>query len=189
MSDGEVKEEIIEEENIEESGEGSSMSTRIKILGFVAIVVVIECVAAYMMLPDASNVDLMAQNVMESIVTQNPDIDPTTFTPANDQAEVYIGQFTVTSFQSVTNTTIRIDFNLYGMVGKEKVTEFEELVEKNNHRIRDQIIVTVRSADIEMLNNPILREVKQQIKTKVNQILGQPLLSGVIVSEFSMIEQ
>lgn len=189
MPDSEVKDEIIDEEIHDESGKGSSMSTRIKILGFVAIVVVIECVAAYMMLPDASNVDLMAQNVMESMVKQNPDIDPTTFTPANDQAEVYIGQFTVTSFQSVTNTTIRIDFNLYGMVPKDKVSEFEDLLEKNNHRIRDQIIVTVRSADIEMLNNPILREIKQQIKNKVNQILAAPLLSGVIVSEFSMIEQ
>ncbi len=42
--------------------------------------------------------------------------------------EVFLGEFHVSVFQPLSNTTVRIDFKLYGTVLAEKQTVYDELV-------------------------------------------------------------
>ena len=106
-----------------------------------------------------------------------------------EQAEVDLGEFSVSAFQPVTNTTVRIDFLLYGTINADEKADFDEAWKDSTHRVRDQVIVTVRSCELEDLTDAGLGLIKRRILEKTNRTLGQPLLKSIVFSDFSFIEQ
>ena len=170
----------------------SSILAKIKIVLFVVIVIAVECAAAYLYLPSTSETAAMAGAALGSGPQRDPllgtDEEQEEAVPV-DQVEVDLGEFSVSSFQPVSSTTLRIDFHLWGTIGSEDEKEFLMLMEDNLHRFREQVIVTVRSADITDLTDAGLGLVKRKILEKTNRTLGKPLLRAVIFSDFSFIEQ
>jgi flagellar basal body-associated protein FliL len=106
-----------------------------------------------------------------------------------DLSEVDLEQFAVTAHQPTSSTTMRIEFHLFGMVPTINKEEFDRLLKANQHRFREQVLVTLRSAEAPDLSDPGLGLIKRQILAKTNALLGKPLLQAVIVSDFSYIEQ
>jgi flagellar FliL protein len=62
-------------------------------------------------------------------------------------------------------------------------------MEENKHRFREQVLVTVRGAELTDLTDAGLGLMKRRILDKTNRILGKPLLRSVIFSDFAFIEQ
>ena len=171
----------------------SSMPARLKVLLFVAAVIVVECLLAYLFLPNAEKSAAMASAAMEP-GSQPKLVDKNTASEDDekdmiDQIEIDLGEFSVTSYQPVSATTLRIDFHLYGTIGIEDESKFLTLMDENLHRFREQIIVIIRSAEITDLTDAGLGLIKRQILEKTNRTLGKPLLRTIIFSEFSFIEQ
>jgi flagellar basal body-associated protein FliL len=106
-----------------------------------------------------------------------------------EEIEVVLGEFSVTTFQPATSTTMRIEFNLYGTVDVKNQKEFLAALEENQHRFRDQVLVIVRSAEITDLTDAGLGLVKRKIMEKTNRMIGKPYLRSIIFSDFSFIEQ
>ena len=107
----------------------------------------------------------------------------------SDSSEVDLGNFTVSGFQPASNSTLFITFRLYGTVRHKYAGEFNQRLEENQHRIRDNIIVIIRSAEITDLTDAGLGLIKRRILETTNKTLGKPLLQEVVFSEFSFIEQ
>ena len=103
--------------------------------------------------------------------------------------EVDLGQFTVTSHQPAASTTMRIDFHLYGIIAGKNKEEFEKALKEVHQRFREQVLVTVRSAEGTDLADPGLGLIKRQILEKSNALLGKAMLRAVIISDFSYMEQ
>ena len=103
--------------------------------------------------------------------------------------EVDLGKFTVSGFQPASNSTLFITFHLYGTVRHKYAEEFNQRLEESQHRIRDNIIVIIRSAEITDLTDAGLGLIKRRILETTNKTLGKPLLQEVVFSEFSFIEQ
>ena len=130
--------------------------------------------------------------------------------------EVSLGKFSLTSFDPNSNTTLLIDFQLYATVpvehkeGAEAAgggghghgapkgppsdepdpnTKFGKLYKKNKHRVRDQVIKIIRTAEMADLTDPGLALIKRQILAKTNALLGDPLIKEVVFSDFAVIEQ
>jgi flagellar basal body-associated protein FliL len=103
--------------------------------------------------------------------------------------EVDLTTFNVTASNPTANVAWRVDFQLFGLVHEDEEAEFTERYEKNKNRIRDQVCAIVRSADVHDLSDPSLGLIKRKISTKVNEILGRPLVRRVVFSEFSFYEQ
>ena len=66
---------------------------------------------------------------------------------ADAPVEVDLGQFTVTTHQPAASMTMRIDFHLNGIVAAKDKDEFEKLKKAIEFRFREQVLVTVRSAE------------------------------------------
>jgi len=170
---------------------GSSILPKLYVGLFVVGVVAVECAVAYLYVPSASETAALVG------VAAAADLDSgaasETEDPGNnvleDQVEVDLGQFTVTTQQPISNTTVRIDFHLYGTVAAEDQTAFDEIWMENTHRFRDQVIVTVRGCETTELTDAGLGLIKRKILEKINRIFGKPLLQAVIFSDFSFIEQ
>lgn len=170
---------------------GSSILPKLYVGLFLVGTVAVECAVAYLYIPNAAETAAMIG------VDAAADLDSGSLSETGDQAdailedqvEVDLGQFTVTAYQPVSNTTVRIDFHLYGTVGVEDQTTFEEAWLENTHRLRDQVIVTVRGCETTELTDAGLGLIKRKILEKTNRTLGKPLLQAVIFSDFSFIEQ
>jgi len=175
-------------EGISPGGIETSILAKSKIPLFVVAIVVVECLIAYLWLPSASETAAMAGATFGAEDPSSQD-DQENEEDLIDRVEVDLGEFSVTAFQPVSNTTLRIDFHLYGMVATDDAEDFDLLLEDNQHRFREQVIVTVRSADITDLTDAGLGLIKRKILEKTNEALGKHLLRGVIFSDFSFLEQ
>jgi hypothetical protein len=105
------------------------------------------------------------------------------------EVEVELGKFNLMVHEPASNITLRISFHLVGTVEDGDSDEVSHLLEKNQHRLRDQIIFEIRNAQMSDLTDPGLGLIKRRILAKSNDLLGQPLLQNVVFSEFSFIEQ
>ncbi|OHB67124.1 MAG: hypothetical protein A2V70_11900 [Planctomycetes bacterium RBG_13_63_9] len=171
----------------------SPILAKIKILLFVVAVVGGECLVAYLCVPSESQTAAMAGAVLGGNVPSEPppaeEPAPEEEEEAADQVEVDLEEYDVTSFQPASNTTLRISFHLWGTVALKDEDRLYELLQGNKNRLREQILVTIRSADVTDLTEPGLGLVKRRILEKANQTLGEPLLRTIIFSDFSSIEQ
>ena len=165
--------------------------SKLYLVFFVVAVVAGECALAYLYIPGASQTAAMAGGpAVSDPETDSPSETGDETGPASeDQVEVDLGQFSVTAFQPISNTTLRIDFHLYGTVAPEDKTAFEGQWQANTHRFRDQVIVTIRGCELTELTDAGLGLIKRKILEKTNRTLGKPLLQAVIFSDFSFIEQ
>ncbi len=173
-------------------GGQSPLLGKLILLAVLASIVVGECIAASFFLPGAEETAALAGMEMNPVSTEtNGVMDELSEMDADvqNQTEVDLGQFTVTAFQPLSNTTMRIDFQLYGTVKQDDEEKFLAAWGKNQHRLRDQVIVTVRSSELGDLTDAGLGLIKRRILEKTNATLGKPYLRSVIFSDFSFIEQ
>ncbi len=160
-----------------------------KILFFVLLVVVVECGIAYWYLPRTVETAALAGSAIETKVENKTASKQESEKDQNSQIEVDLGEFNVTAYQPVSNTTLRIDFHLYGTVTAADQKLFMTRLEENLHRFREQVIETIRAAEITDLTDAGLGLVKRKIMDKTNRMLGKQLLQAIIFSDFSFIEQ
>jgi len=178
----------------QEKPAGRSLLGKLLIGVFLVGVVVAECWTVYLFLPGEVETAALA-GIPSSVDKNTPQnlIPPTTESTAPElavpQMEVDLGEFTITSYQPISNTTLRIDFHLYGTVATEDQKAFQEAIQTNIHRFRDQVIVIVRSAELTDLTDAGLGLIKRKILEKTNALLGKRYLKAVIFSDFSFIEQ
>jgi flagellar FliL protein len=186
------------------------MLPKIIVLGFIAAVIGAECLFACMYLSLASakaeaagQADARAapQESAPAALVQPGEADSAgqDAVPAHDELkpqqhaalekEVDLGEFSITVLHAASNTTLMVDFHLFGTVRVEDEADFLQRYERSKQRIREQVLVTIRAAELADLADPGLGLIRRQILEKSNRLLGKPLLLGVIFSDFVLIEQ
>jgi flagellar FliL protein len=173
------------------SSGGRRLSRFIKPAVIIGVIVVIECVAAAMLLPTAEDTEDLGKNLAAARVhgTDAAAEDGQEAVDRLDLREVKMGAYHVAVFQPASNSTLRIDVELYGIVLADDHAVFEALFPQHEHRLSEQVHGTFRAAEITDLTDAGLGLIKRQILEKSNRTLGKPLLKDVVFSKFSFIEQ
>ena len=186
-----------------------SVSGKIKIAGAILAVVLIEWLVAYFYLPRAAapnqSADAESAEVAEAETSPEAPAKPAAAEHGahgadhgkaakevvhhGEQEEVDLGEFTVTAYQPVSNSTLFINFHLYGSILHKHSEEFSHRVTDSKFRIRDNVIVIIRSAEMADLTDAGLGLIKRRILETTNKTLGKPLLQAVMFSDFSFVEQ
>ena len=173
-----------------EASAKSPMVTVAKIGAFVVVILTVEALIAFLFIPSAGDVSAMAEAQYGS---SDADDDPVAQL-ADDQSdevtvEVDLEDYSVTAYQPLSNTTLRIDFHLYGTVPESQKAEFMSAFDDNKQRIREQVIVTIRSSEITDLTDAGLGLIKRKLHDKINRTIGKSHIKTIIVSDFSFVEQ
>ncbi len=162
---------------------------KILVLGLVVVVVAVDCVVAYLCIPAASDSASAAGNAAKPPADHKKgEAEPAGEGEAPANVEVDLKEYSVTIYQPASNSTLRIDFHLHGIVAAEKKKEFESLFELNQNRFREQVVMVVRSAEMADLTDPSLGLIKRTILEKARQIFGKPLLQEVVIPDYSSLE-
>jgi Flagellar basal body-associated protein FliL len=183
---------------------------KVKTGAIVVLIIGIECVMAYRYLPGGDSA-AKAEGKKEAAAHLSEKSDKET---AADQREVDLGKFSLTAFETTSNTTLLIEFHLFGAivadhsemetkggapheghgskagdVADDDNTLFGKLFKQHRNRFRDQVIVIIRNAQMSDLTDPGLTLIKSQILARTNSLLGEPLLKEVLFSDFAAVQQ
>jgi len=166
------------------------MAKTIIVAVLVAVVILTEGMFAYLLIPGRTDLEKWsaAKAAKEAHSGEESHGHEKNHQHAHEH-EVDLGKYNVIVHQPTANLTLRVSFHLIGTVSEEEHTEFEHLLEKNQHRLRDQAIFEIRNCQIEDLTDPGLALLKRRILAKSNDLLGKPLLRSVVFSDFSFVEQ
>ncbi len=175
---------------------GKGLFRIVKAIAFISVIVVVQVVVASMLAPSAKDTEKLARELVAASSgksaaehEENPKAAPAEATNEQELHEVELGTYNVTRFNPGTNTTLAVDFEVYGTVLAEDAPEFEKRFEKSKNRIREQITMTMHGAEATDLTDAGLGLIKRQILEKTNRAMGQPLLKEVLFSKFNFVER
>ncbi len=166
-----------------------SILGKLLVLVLVLVVVAVECVVAYLCIPTASNATAAASNGAKPPADHKKgEAEAAGENEGPTNVEVDLKEYSVTIYQPASNSTLRIDFHLTGIVASDKKAKFDHLFELNQARFREQVMVTVRSTELADLTDPSLGLIKRTILDKAKKIFGEPLLQELVISDYSSME-
>jgi flagellar basal body-associated protein FliL len=84
---------------------------------------------------------------------------------------------------------LNVDFVVYGVVLEEDEEQFLEEFMNNQSRIKEQIVLTMHSAETNDLSSAGLGLIKRRILEKTNRILGRPLLHEIVFTKINFVER
>lgn len=167
---------------------GGGMLGKILIAGFMGVVILTECLLAYFWIPSAEQVAVLAEERMTKKLHELNE-EPDAILDGKKSKEFDLGDYSLTSHQPSTNSSLRIDFKLAGTVLEEDEEKLKTLFETNKNRFRDQVIFEIRNSEVDDLMDPGLGLIKRRILEKSNRLFREALLKEVLVTDFSLIEQ
>lgn len=188
MSDKTAKTEAPKEGAPAKSG---GLMGKLMIAGFMAGVVVVECLLAYLFIPSAEQVAAMAEHNIQKKLPEGlkSETEHAESDDAKPVVELELGEYSITVTQPNSPTALRVDFQLVGTVKEEDQAEAKSLFDRNVHRFRDMVLSEIRNLESTDLADPGLTLIKRRILEKSNALFGKSALKGVVFSQFSYIEQ
>jgi flagellar basal body-associated protein FliL len=172
------------------------MAKTIIVAVLVAVVILTEGLFAYLLIPSRSDLEkwsaekaAKAAHSGEDGHDGHDDGGHGHKSEHGHEHEVDLGKYNVIVHHPTSTVTLRVNFHLIGTVNEKEHHEFEEMLAKNQHRLRDQAIFEIRNCQVEDLTDPGLALLKRRILAKSNDLLGKPLLRSVVFSDFSFVEQ
>ncbi|MBL8828297.1 MAG: hypothetical protein JNM18_15050 [Planctomycetaceae bacterium] len=169
-----------------------SLMAKLKIPLLILGIVVVEFVVVYLFFPSsqppAPQPEKEAAKELPPEPVKEPEEEPVADASKADK-EVDLGEFSVSAHQAASNVTYRVDFHLYGTIPADKDEEYTKLMETKGKRVREQVLVTVRSSELADLTDAGLGLIKRRILATTNKILGKPLMQSVVFTDFRFNEQ
>lgn len=177
------------------AGRGPGLFGLLKAVACIAIIVLVEILTATMVFPSGGETEELARRIV-SAGAHGMDGDAANLGDssaggklAEDTREVELGNFSVTRYNPSNNRSLSIDFALYGTVLAEDSEELATLLEENEARIGEQVIMTLHAAEVTDLTDAGLALIKRRILEKTNRALGRHLLREVLFSNFNFVER
>jgi flagellar basal body-associated protein FliL len=169
----------------------------LKAVAFISFIVLVEVVAASVLVPTAQDAETTARKLAAAQQGELEDESGNAVAKADSAApvavtetrEVELGRYNVTRYNPENDSTLIVDFELFGVVLADEQTDFEAQFEKNKVRLREQVIMTLGGADSTDLTDAELGLLKRRILEKTNRALGKPLVQEVLFSKFNFVER
>jgi flagellar FliL protein len=166
----------------------------IKAIAFVSVIVVVEVVAASILIPSAQDTEelalkLAAAEAGKTLTGGDSGGESGLEDPEEDIREILLGNFNVTRYRPESGTTLTVDIEIYASMLAAEELEFVERFEKNRGRVGEQVVMTIHAVETTDLSDAELGLIKRQILEKTNRALGKPLVREVLFSKFNFVER
>lgn len=171
----------------------SALGGLIKAVVIVSVLVVVEMVAAAMLIPSAEDTEALARDLAraakgeETAATAGDDATSTDATEETREVELLTDN--ITRFNPESDATLNIQFSVFGVVLAAEAEDYATQFEANTSRIHEQIMLTLHGAETADLSTAGLGLIKRQILEKTNRALGRPLLREVVFTKLNFVER
>lgn len=178
---------------------GPGLMTLVKGVAFVSVIVILEVAAATMFIPSAEETRAIG---VELVKGAHAETETSSSDAHGDHGggseeaghgaptlEKHLGLYHVVSFNPTTQTSLNIDFELFGIVLAADEKEFQHMLELHEKRMNEQVTIAIRGMEAADFTDPGLGLIKRIILEKTNRALGKPLVREAVFSEFSFMER
>ncbi len=176
-----------------ETPKGPGLMGLVKAIAIVGVLVVVQLVAASMLIPTAKETEQLARDL--SIAAKGEefieeiDLDENPIDQDKETIEVQLHRANITRFDPNVDKTLNVDFSVYAVVLASELDDFNAEYEKNKSRIHEQIVMTMHGAKTSDLSSAGLGLIKRQILEKTNRALGRPFVIEVVFTKINFVER
>ncbi|MEQ8847897.1 hypothetical protein [Botrimarina sp.] len=160
--------------------------------GVVAALVVVEMVAAAMIVPSAKETEQLARELAHAAKGEEApvaDADPSPLSPADETVEVELYTDNVSRYSPESDTTLNLQVSVYGVILTSEQVEFDTHYAAHANRIKEQINLTLIGADAGDLVGAGLGLIKRQILEKTNRTIGRPMVREVVFARLNFVQR
>ena len=175
-------------EGTEDSAEkkpGLLANKKVKVIGLVLIVMFVEALGMYFLLPSPSvaSDDIKGELASAEDGIGEDGVDVTV-------KEIKIGEFKTTNTIAAPGSIIHVSFTVIAMVSAENETPFDTAVnEQYNWRVKQAVSKVIRSSSLEDLNSPSQGTISRLIREEINKVLSKSYVMRVVLEPYTMMEQ
>jgi flagellar basal body-associated protein FliL len=102
--------------------------------------------------------------------------------------EVEVGSFSV-SVEPDDAQMWNVSFKLFATIASDAQSHFADASERYKARLRQAVVEVVRRSSIKDLRDPQLSLMKRELKSQLNNVLPEPHIQEVVVSEIRVMQQ
>ena len=175
----------------EKSNKNSGLMTKLMIAGFVCAVIVAETALFFLAIPSADEVAKLAEARLIQNVKNN-DIKLDEIEKKEDdstQVEFKLGDFSVGCKPGGDQRTYRVEFKIFGTLKAKNKTKLEKLFKEMAGRFRHRLIMEIRTATFEELNEDQLALIQRRILAISNEVFGEPILVDIGFENYEIYEE
>lgn len=168
----------------------SSMLPKIAVSGFIASVIIVETVLFFFFLPSADDVAALAEaNLIKKVQADMEEDGEETIDDENKAVEFNLGDHVANFTPPGADRGYRVEFRLFGTVKAKDLKRLEELYAERSGRFRHRMMLEIRNATMDELNENQLGLIQRRILATSNEILEEPLLLGVGFQDYQVVEE
>jgi len=121
----------------------------------------------------------------QQVEVQDPAADEAAIADVQVRPVVDLGRFQLRDLRPVSNVTAKLTFTMYlalpHSIDENTVAELERW----QHRLRDQVIISVRKTETKDFLEPDLSLLRRNIVLRINRLLKVALVEEVLLTEFT----
>ena len=166
------------------------------IVGIIAAVILIETGLAFYFIPDSKQVTAQFREEIKNELVKEFDGDGDLLGDKIPEVEKGgkliekdLGEYDITIHDSKSGTTYAVDCTVVCTINEDDKSDFEKLYEVNQYRVREQIMIQFREANIEDLAEKQLGLIKKRISKNINELFDGKMLREVHLPEFNYYQQ
>ncbi len=168
----------------------TSLLPKIAVSGFIAMVIVVETVLFFLFVPSADDVAALAEaNLIKKVQADMEHDGEATVEDENKAVEFSLGDHSAIFTPPGADRTYRVEFRLFGTVKAKDLEHLEALYAEREGRFHHRMMLEIRNATMDELNENQLGLIQRRILATSNEILEEPLLLGVGFQDYQVIEE
>ncbi len=174
-------------EEVQEAPKGGG--SRAMIIAFVGVVVLMETLMFFFLVPSAEEVSALAEAKLIKSVQEGEEAAEEQASDENKVEEFKLGMYGETFSPIDTERTFRVELNLYGLVRKKNLEKMKTEFTAKEGRLRHAIRMRIRNSELAELKENQLGLLERRILTKCNHLLDEDLLLGIGFNSYQLTEE
>ena len=165
------------------------------IVGIIAAVIVIETSLAFIFIPDSKQVTAQFREEIRDELAEEfggasaKELLGDKGKEKEELLEKELGVYDITIHDSKSGTTYAVDCMVVCTIDKDDDKTFVKMYKDNQYRVREQIMIQFREANIEDLAEKQLGLIKKKISKNINNLFDGKMLREVHLPEFNYYQQ
>lgn len=179
------------EKTAEKSAAAPASSGKLKIIGiavFVLIVVGLETVFFFTLVPSGDEVAALLETRLIEAAEVKHLLEENQHDDDQRVVEYELGDYAIPFIPTGSDRQHLVEFRLYGTLQAKDLPRLKDLYAQRRLRFRDSLIIEIRNATTDELNENQLGLIRRRILAKSTELLGEAILLNVGFHDYQVIE-
>lgn len=95
-----------------------------------------------------------------------------------------VGRFMVRDLRPAEGIKVRLSFTLYAEVAEETRSQAERVIESHRHRIRNEVLIALRTSEQHEFQEPGLDTFRRRINLRLKRVVPALVLERLLIGEY-----